>query len=103
MKTIHMGLNTEPAWLHADDTIRRWEAEGNQKMVDYWKDARRLSLCLKDEIVKALLADGEVRLSWSCTGRTRHTMHAMQWKEAMPEYDFTIGDNYECIVRLKGE
>ena len=101
MKTINMGLNTEPAWVKADEIIERWRAAGDQTMVDCWENMRNLSLNLRDEIVKALLVDGEVSLSWSCSGRTSHQMHAMHWAEAMPEYEFDIGYNYECVVRLK--
>lgn len=101
IKTIHMGLNTEPDWINAEDAIRRWKAEGNNDMVAYWEKAKLHSLNLRDEIIKTVEAEGACELSWSCTGRTRHEMHAHQWAEAMTEYDFEIGYNYHCVVRKR--
>ena len=101
MKTIHMGLNTEPAWVKADEVIERWKAQGSDKMVEYWNNAREVSLSLRSQILEALEEEDTVQLSWSCTGRTRHMMHASQWRDAMPELDFIIGENYICIVRKK--
>lgn len=102
MKTIYMGLNTEPDWLHADASIRIWEAEGNDEMVSYWKNLKTKSLALRNEIRETVESDGSCQLSWDCTGRARHEMHAYQWREAMPEYQFEIGSNYECVVRKRG-
>lgn len=101
MKTIDMGLNTEPAWIGADKVIERWK--GNQEMIDRWIREKDHSISLRDEIIRVVESDGECSLSWSCTGRTRHAMHAHQWSDAMPQYDFQIGYNYECIVRKKVE
>lgn len=98
MKTIQMGLNTEPDFLKADEVIKRWEAMRNTTMVHTWEKMKRESLMLRDEIREAVEADGVCVLSWSCMGRTRHEMHARQWAHAMPEYDFTI-NGYDCTVR----
>ena len=101
MKTIFMGLNTEPEWLHSDAAIRRWKAQGNDEMVAYWEKARAKALDLRDQIIAVIEKEGACELSWSCTGRTRHEMHAHQWAKAMPEYDFEIGYNYHCVVRKR--
>lgn len=76
IKTIHMGLNTEP-------------------------DSSEKAMELRKKIVETMNKFGECRLSWSCTGRTRHSMHAHQWRQAFPEYYFEIGDNYECYVTTR--
>lgn len=101
MKTIHMGLNTEPYWLRADEIIRRWQAEGDTKMVELWENSKKKSLELNRQIIEAVERDGEVQLSWGCTGRTLHEILAHQWADAMPAYDFEIGYNYHCVVRTK--
>lgn len=103
MQTIHMGLNTEPDWIKADEIIERWKSQGNNEMVAYWEKSRVDTLKLRDQIIEVVERDGECGLSWSCDGRTRHQMHACQWAKAMPEYDFEIGYNYLCIVRKKKE
>lgn len=100
MKTIHMGLNTEPSYLKADEVIERWKADGNQGMVYYWEREKNRTLELKERIIEAVEADGEVELSWSCDGETRHQMHSIQWAKALQEYKFEIG-RYKCIVRKK--
>lgn len=101
MKTIHMGLNTDPAFARADGAIERWSAEGNYEMVEYWKKMKDKTLALRDEIVSVVENEGECKLSWSCTGRTLHEILSRQWADAMPEYDFEIGYNYHCVVRKR--
>lgn len=103
MTTIYMGINTEPDWLHADDVIRRWEAEGDERMVSQWKNLKTKSLALRNEIRETVESEGSCQLSWDCIGRACHEIHAHRWREAMPEYQFEIGSNYECIVRKRGE
>lgn len=89
-----MGLNTEPTFEMPE--IKNENAREHYEMEQ--KDALRL----RDEIIECVEKNGECSLSWSCTGRTRHVMHAEQWKEAMPQYNFEIDyDSYGCIVRKK--
>lgn len=100
-RIIMMGLNTDPYWEDAEVSINRWKAEGNESMVCQWEDWRDKSLVLKEMIEEAVEQEGECKLVWSCTGRTRHAMHAHNWSRALPQYEFEIGDNYECIVRKR--
>lgn len=105
MRCVHMGLNTEPDYLKADEVKARWRARGNEEMVQRWEDAEKRSLELKAEIEQIMEEDGECRLSWSCDGRTRHQMHSCQWQNAMenehPDWEWTIGYNYECTIRKR--
>lgn len=97
-KTIDMGLNTAPNFKLPEkfDTL----SEDSQS---YWKREVERALSLKAEIEKAMEEDGECRLSWSCTGRTRHEMHSQQWASALPQYDFDISyQDYGCRVYTKG-
>lgn len=74
---VDMGLNTDPY----DGEL--W----TQKVAEF----------------KALVEEhGVARASWSCTGRTRHQMHAQQLAKACPEYDFEIDyDSYRCVGRKR--
>lgn len=106
MKTIEMGLNTEPDFLKADKMIDKWEnstetEETRNKMIEYWVKAGKRSLELKKQIEQVMREDGECRLSWSCDGRTRHMMHSEQWKKALESngWNWEIGYNYECVIR----
>ena len=101
MKTIHMGLNTGPDWVGAEEAIKRWKAQGNASMVEQWEKWRDHSLSLRAHIIEVVESEGACKLSWGCTGRTRHQMHAMQWQDALPQYDFEIGYNYHCVVRKR--
>lgn len=96
IKTINMGLNTEPVFNLPEkfDSL----PEKSQK---YFKREMEVALELKDQIQKAIEEDGACRLSWECSGRTRHQMHAEQWENALPEYKFEIGYNYECKVNKR--
>ncbi len=98
MKTINMGLNTEPDFLKADEIIERWENDGNMEMAECWKKAKTETAALRDEIIKTVEKDGCCTLNWNCTGETRFAMHANQWAKALPQYDFTIG-RYSCMVQ----
>ena len=77
MPCVNMGLNTDPY----DGEL--WE----QKVAEF----------------KALVEEhGVARASWSCTGRTRHMMHAHQLRLACPEYDFELDyDTYKCVGRKR--
>jgi 3-oxoacyl-ACP reductase-like protein len=96
MKTIHMGLNTEPRFALPENFDNL--PEDSKK---YLKMEMEKANELKAEIHKVMEEEGACELSWECTGRTRHQMHAEQWKEALPEYSFKIGYNYECKVSQK--
>lgn len=74
---VDMGLNTDPS----DGQL--W----TEKVAEF----------------KALVEEhGAARASWSCTGRTRHQMHASQLALACPEYDFEIDyDSYRCVGRKR--
>jgi hypothetical protein len=98
MRTVHMGLNTEPRF----DLPERFESipEENKKHI---QNEIKYATNLRDEINKIMEEDGECRLSWSCEGRTRHEMHSQQWKEMMPEYEFDIGYNYHCVLKKREE
>lgn len=98
--TIQMGLNTAPDFQGADETIARFQSQGNAEMVERWKNAKTRTLALRDEILEALHTHGTVELNWSCTGATLFGILAHQWKNAMPEADFKIG-RYSCILTLK--
>lgn len=97
MKTIQMGLNTEPSWVKADEVIERWKASGNEAMIQSWERMRADSLELRAKIIEAVEADGVCELNWSCTGATLFDILAWNWKQAMPEYRFEIA-RYSCIV-----
>lgn len=105
MRTIHMGLNTDPA-EYAEKAIKNWEStdtdeEEIRDMILYWKKELAKANHLKEEIINAVKEYGKVSLSWSCNGRTRHAMHAQHWAECMPEYKFDIDCNYHCVVSKK--
>lgn len=97
MKTISMGLNTEPYFARADEVIERWKNDGNDKMVAQWQKMKSDTLALRDKIVETVEADGSCALNWSCTGETLFNILACQWSKAMPEYRFEIG-RYSCKV-----
>ena len=96
IKMVDMGLNTEPRFKLPEkfNELSEETKKHVQKEVEY-------ATSLREEIHKIMEEDGACRLSWSCTGRTRHEMHAQQWAAALPEYDFQIGYNYECVVTKK--
>lgn len=96
-KTVHMGLNTEPTFK-LPPSLETFSEEQQT----WWKKEVDYANSLKDEIEKVMAEDGECSLSWSCTGRTRHEMHASQWARALPQYDFEIGYNYVCNLTTKG-
>jgi hypothetical protein len=97
MKTIQMGLNTEPDFIKADEVIARFKESNNQSGVEMWERMRKASEALRDKIAETVSADGAVELNWDCTGETRFYMHANQWKNAMPQFRFEI-DRYSCKV-----
>ena len=96
METINMGLNTEPIF-ELPSNFNSILEDSKEPM----KRERERALKLREEIHQVMSEDGECRLSWECSGRQRHAMHANQWADALPEYDFTIGYNYMCVVKLK--
>ena len=100
IKSISMGLNTEPYWEKADEVIKKFKISNDKEMVEWWEKRKKESEELRAEIIKTVEEDGVCELSWSCGGATRHSMHASQWAEALPQYDFEIG-RYKCIVRKK--
>lgn len=95
-KTIQMGLNTEPVFELPENFNNM--TEENKK---YWSNLVNKATSLKEEIHQVIAEDGTCELSWSCDGRSRHEMHAHQWATALPQYNFTIGYNYECTVSSK--
>lgn len=97
MKTIQMGLNTEPAFVNADEIIKRCEANGETAVIEYQKRAKERTLKLKAEIIEAVEADGECALNWGCTGATLFDCLAHQWANALKQYRFEIG-RYTCKV-----
>ena len=96
-KTIHMGLNTEPVFELPEkfDTF-------NEHLQESWLRERDRAIKLKAEIEQVMEEEGKCSLSWSCTGRTRHEMHAQQWASALPQYAFKISYNYGCDLTTKG-
>lgn len=52
-----------------------------------------------DEFESIMHKEGQCRVSWSCTGRTLHTILANQLKERYPQYDFNIDYNYLCEAK----
>jgi hypothetical protein len=97
MKTIQMGLNTEPDFIKADEVIARFKASNNQSGVEMWERMRKSSEDLRDKIIETVTADGAAELNWSCTGETLFYMLSNQWKKALPQFRFEIG-RYSCKV-----
>lgn len=97
MKTIQMGLNTEPYFIKADEVIARFKASNNQSGVEMWERMRKTSEDLRDEIIATVEADGKCELNWGCTGATLFDCLAYNWSKAMPQYRFEIG-RYSCKV-----
>lgn len=97
MKTINMGLNTEPDWVKADEVIDRWKQAGAEEMVHRWTIAKARSLELRAKIINTVEAEGVCELNWSCTGATLFDILAWNWKKALPQYRFEIG-RYRCVV-----
>lgn len=91
--TIFMGLNTDPHF-----ELPEKFKEFNENLQKSWERNVESALKLRDEITTAFETNDAVKLSWECTGRTRHQMHAENWEEALPQYHFIIGYNYECYV-----
>ena len=100
MKTINMGLNTEPYWVRADEVIERWKANKNSTMVECWEKMRNDSLELRNKIIETVEAEGSCGLNWTCTGETLFNILANQWSSAMPQYRFEIS-RYTCKVYQK--
>lgn len=90
-KTIYMGLNTDPIFELSEGSAY------SQKTVDF-------ALDLKKQIHEVMEAEGECDLSWECTGRTRHEIHAHNWAHVLPEYNFAIDyQSYGCRLTKKVE
>ena len=97
MMTIHMGLNTTPAWVNEEEVVARWEAMNNPEGAAAWREEAKYAKQLRNQIEEAVEQYGKVSLDWSCTGATLFDMLACQWANAMPEYRFELG-RYKCIV-----
>ena len=63
------------------------------------EETNRLVKLIADGVEK----EGEVFLSWSCEGRTRHFWQSEQWESNLPQYDFEIGYNYYCKVTKRND
>lgn len=101
MKTIQMGLNTEPRFAKADEVIARVKkqetAEGFARWFTMWQKGLAESEKLRDEITATVEKDGKCELNWSCTGATLFDCLAYNWSKAMPQYRFEIA-RYSCKV-----
>jgi hypothetical protein len=51
-----------------------------------------------EEVRRIVEKEGVCHASWGVTGRTMHSILAAQLAQKLPEYDFAIGDNYECRI-----
>lgn len=100
MKTIEMGLNTEPSWIYEEKVIERLTEEGDVTRIESYQKLVQHAKDLRDKIVETVERDGCCALNWSCTGATRFEIHSFQWSAAMPEYRFEIG-RYSCKVYKK--
>lgn len=89
MKSIDMGLNTEPDFLRVEQ-VRKNFGE-NKAGFDNWLNMMHKSEVLRDEIIDTVEKDGCCELNWSCIGVTRFNMHSIQWKDALPQYFFVLG------------
>ena len=97
MITVHMGLNTTPAWVNEEEVVARWEARNKPERAAAWREEAKYAKQLRNQIEDFVEQYGEVALNWSCTGENMFNMLAHQWSRAMPEYHFEIG-RYRCIV-----
>jgi hypothetical protein len=101
MKVIQMGLNTEPRFKNAEETIARVKANDTPdafaRWWDMWRKGLEESERLRDEIAATVEDEGACELNWSCTGATLFDCLAWNWKAAMPQYRFEIS-RYSCKV-----
>lgn len=91
--TIFMGLNTDPHFK-----VPEKYKEFNDSLQKSWDFMVESAMALRHQIETHFQTNDAVQLSWECTGRTRHSMHAENWSEALPQYHFYIGNNYECYA-----
>lgn len=54
-----------------------------------------------ERLIEVVEREGECKASWGVTGRTMHGILAEALKRELPQYDFEIGYNYQCIVRKR--
>lgn len=57
---------------------------------------------LVKEVREAVSTTGLVNVSFNVTGRTNHSILSRQLAKELSEFEFEIGDNYECIVKIHG-
>lgn len=97
MMTIHMGLNTTPAWVNEEEVVSRRLMNEDFAGAQAWREECAQAKELRNQIEEAVEQYGEAGLSWGCTGASLFDMLARQWARAMPEYHFELG-RYKCIV-----
>ena len=49
-----------------------------------------------ERFVEIVEREGSCNASWGVTGRTMHSILGHQLAALLPQYDWTIGGNYEC-------
>lgn len=54
-----------------------------------------------EEFVAIVEREGACHASWGVTGRTMHYFLGCKLADALPQYDWNIGANYECTARKK--
>ena len=98
MKTIDMGINTEPPdEARTADAIERWSEIGNVNAVETIRDVHKLAVSLKKQIEDAVESDGVAALDWRCVGAVKFHANASCWAAAFPQYRFEI-QRFKCIV-----
>lgn len=54
-----------------------------------------------EELISIVEKEGACEAYWGVTGRTKHQILSYQLSKELPQYNFNIGENYECIVTKK--
>lgn len=101
MKTIDMGINTEPPdEIRTANAIERWSEIGNVNAVETIKEVHRLAVSLKEQIIEAVEGEGMAALEWRCVGAVKFHANASCWAAAFPQYRFEIA-RFVCRVYRK--
>lgn len=98
MKTIDMGITTEPPdYDRTALAIERWAETGNINAVNTVKEVYELATRLHKEIVDAVEEEGSAELVWRCVGAVKFNANANCWAAFLPHYRFVIS-RFKCIV-----
>jgi hypothetical protein len=101
MKVIDMGMNTAPPKGKEElEVIEGRFRENCGEVPDWLYTEQERAETLRQIVINSVEIENAIQLSWSCDGETRFNLHAHQWKQALPQYDFKI-ERYSCKVYKK--